>query len=152
MRKYYTLLVMAACLATPVNAADWGPTDSRASAFAGARLRIPLGGEAKARPEASLALAPMLSRRTAGGRLTSSFGRGVELGVANRQPELKLAGIRADQAVRMAQGKDIQVGQKSGLSTGAWIGIGAAVVVVGAIVFVTSFTCVGRDRDFCGSD
>ena len=102
---------------------------------------------------AGLALAPMLSRRTSGGRVTSSFGRGVELNFANRQPELRLAGIRADHTVRMAQGKDIQVGQKSGLSTGAWIGIGAAaVVVVGGVIFVASYTCVGEDPDYCGSD
>ena len=152
MRKFLTLMAVTGCLATPLQAAEWGLADSRTSAFAGARLRIPLGGQTQARPEANLALAPMLSQLSGTGRLATNFGRGVELGIASRRPELKLAGIRADQVVRMAQGKDLQVDRKSGLSTGAWVGIGAAVVVVGAVIVVTSFTCVGRDRDYCGSD
>lgn len=152
MRTFLTVTAMAGCLAAPLHAAEWGSAENRTSAFAGARLRIPLGGQFQARPEASLALAPMLSQRSASGRLTSNFGRGVEIVLANRRPELELAGIRADRFVRMARGKDVQIDQKSGLSTGAWIGIGAAVVVVGAVIFVTSFTCVGRDRDYCGSD
>lgn len=152
MRRFAAALALATVLASPVQATEWGMAESRTGSFAGARLRLPLGGDASARPEASLAVAPMMERRSSNGRHSLAIGQGVALNLAGGRPELRLGALRADQAVRLAVGGNQAPNHKARLSTGAWLGIGAGVVAIGAVIFVTTLTCVGRDPDYCGSD
>ena len=152
MRRFAAALALATVLASPVQASEWGMADSRSGTFAGARFRIPLGGGQSARPEAALAIAPMMERRSSHGRQSLAIGQGVALNFAGKRPELRLGGLRADHAFNLATGNKQAPNPKSRLSTGTWLAIGAGVVVVGAVIFVATMTCVGKDPDFCGSD
>jgi hypothetical protein len=124
--------VAAQCLAAPAFAADLpdGPHyagPSRVGGFAGARLRVAIGGRHGGEVRAGLALAPV--RRTPG-EAKLSFGEGLEFGIAGRErPALRVAGYRL--APGGAVGRD---GQRLGVSTVGAVAIGAGVVVVGAIV------------------
>jgi len=153
MKKTIAFAAMTACLASPIQAADWqGTTDIRHGGFVGARLRLPLGSHAVARPQVGLTLAPTLSRRSGNG-LTTNMGEGVTLNLAGRKPELTFGGVRADRVLSLARRGSDARGPKQGLSTGAWIAVGAgATVLVGAAIFVARMNCVGRDKEFCGSD
>ena len=93
-------------------------------AFAGARLRMPLGGRAGEKAQAGLTLAPALHD----GRGRVALGEGLEFGVAGRDgPALRMAGRRLDQA---------QVGPRAGVSTLGAVAIGAGLVAVGFVVWL----------------
>ena len=148
-----TLVALAVCVAVPAQAADWqGTTESRGG-FIGARLRLPLGRSVRNAVEPSLTIAPTRTQIAVDGRLDTRIGDGLSLTFGSRKPQLKLGGIPAGLALGFRQQGDVNSNQKTGLSKGAKIGIGAgvAVVAIAAAVFVAKATCVGRDRDLCGS-
>lgn len=93
------------------------------SAFAGARLRVPLGGREK--PQAGLALTSTL-RGGATGELR--FGKGAELGFSgDEKVRLSLAGRPLSQ---LAPGGRVGQGRKLGVSTLGYVAIGVGVVAV----------------------
>jgi hypothetical protein len=99
-------LVIAALVSTqmlaatqPVSAADFVSTETqRPGAFAGLRLRVPLGGDPRQRQlRAGLTLAPTVHSRAIDGATRARIGEGLELGFArNGRPALSLAGMRLD--------------------------------------------------------
>jgi hypothetical protein len=111
----------------PAAAADLVERDApQMGAFAGARLRVPLGGaRAERRARAGLTLAPTMRVRDADGGSRLRFGEGLELGLApNRPLELSFAGQRMD-----------RIGdRRAGVSTLGWIAIGVGTIVVAAAV------------------
>jgi len=137
MRKMLIAGLVAAAqilpAAQPAAAAELGhdrtATSSQVSAFAGARLRVPLGG-GREKPQAGLALTSTL-RSGATGELR--FAKGAELGFAgDRKLRLSVAGTPVS---KLRQGAAAPDGRKLGVSTLGWIGIGAAVVVVGTAIW-----------------
>jgi len=134
----------------PAAAADLVERDTpQIGAFAGARLRIPLGGAREERRlRAGLTLAPTM--RVGAGRLR--FGEGLEFGVAGREPvRLSLAGTPVNRLAGGGRGPD---GQRLGVSTLGWIaiGVGATVVVlVGAAALVADHISDNERRGPDGS-
>lgn len=113
---------------------------NQVSAFAGARLRVPLGG-GREKAQAGLALTSTL-RGGATGELR--FAKGAEFGFGgDRKLRLSLAGRPVSQIARGGKAED---GRKLGVSTLGWVGIGAAVVVVGTAVW---FYATITDDDRC---
>lgn len=140
MKKLTIAALVAAQLASvaqPAMAADLVQQETpRMGAFAGARLRIPLGGAREERRlRAGLTLAPTMRNQGADGASRLSFGEGLEFGIAGREPaRLSLAGVPVNRLARSGTGPD---GQRLGISTIGWIAIGvgtAIVIVVGAAV------------------
>lgn len=155
MRKLAMLATLTALLGTPVHAEPWqrDPAAAQLGAYVGARIRLPMGSSAPAKPTATLTIAPMRSYVTQNGRMVNGIGEGIALDFAGRRPSLMVGGLPAHRMLGLREQQPVDASHKSGISTGGWIGIGAAtVLVVGAIVVVTKFTCVGEDKDFCGSD
>ncbi|HEY0413928.1 MAG TPA: hypothetical protein VGD66_12390 [Allosphingosinicella sp.] len=120
--------------AAPASAADLLDTPcaagaTRVGAFAGARLRVPLGGGRETPVRLGLALAPV--QRTGGqdGATKLRFGEGLEFGLAGRtRPALSVAGYRVGGE---ANGAD---GRRLGVSTIGAAGIAGAVIVAGFLV------------------
>lgn len=103
---------------------------SQVAAFAGARLRVPLGG-GSGKPQAGLALTSTL-RSGETGQLR--FANGAELGFsgANSKLGLSLAGRPLS---KFAPGRSGPEGRKQGFSTLGWVAIGAsAVIIVGGVL------------------
>lgn len=97
---------------------------NQVSAFAGARVRVPLGG-GREKPQAGLALTSTL-RGGATGELR--FARGAELGFSgDEKVRLSLAGRPVSQ---LASGGEAGNGRKLGVSTLGYVAIGVGVVVV----------------------
>jgi hypothetical protein len=108
-------------------------------AFAGARLRVPLNGNARQRQiRAGFTLAPTMRTLAADGHSRLRFGEGLELGITGRQPvRLLLAG----QDVRRLGAAQDNDDRRGGPSTLGWIAIGvgvAAVIVIGAVALCAS--------------
>lgn len=120
--------------AQPAMAADFGDAQAvssqRQGGFAGARLRVPLGGGEKAgKARAALTMAPVLHGRQADGAMRTRFGEGVEIGfTGGDKPRLSLAGRPVSQIAQGPTGPD---GQKLGTSTGRGL------LIVGGIVVLT---------------
>jgi hypothetical protein len=111
----------------PDPAASAGP--ARTGAFAGARLRVPLGARKDQQARLGLALAPLQRRQSADGEVRLRFGEGVELEIAGREPvALRLAGQRLTPD-RGVDGKE----NRLGVSTIGAVAIGAGVVLLGAV-------------------
>lgn len=153
MRKLLTVATAAAMLSAPVHAADWRGSgmDAQVGAFAGARLRLALGAASSNRPQLALTIAPTRTVVGSTGRGTTRFGEGVAIDFAAHRPTLKLGGVPLDAALGFRRQADGDHDRKLGLSTTAWIGIGA-VAVLATVLVVANLTCVGEDPDFCGSD
>lgn len=138
MKKLVSVLAVMATLPVPAAAADWRVQQEgvRASAFAGARLRIPLGGEeAKRKLSAQLAIAPALSKVSNDGFLRTQAGQGLALNISPKsKPTLTLHGIRADHALGLQAGGRVNAKRKHGISTAGWIaiGVGTAAIAFGA--------------------
>jgi hypothetical protein len=139
MHRALVGLVLANIVAAPIQAAGWEnqATDVRPGAFVGARVMLPLGGQAPARPRATLAIAPTLSRISDDGMIQTQIGEGLALNLQGKsKATLTVAGIRADEAFEDRMGED----NWSGVSTGGWIAIGVGTVLVagaiGAALFV----------------
>ena len=148
MRKLLIAAVAAGQIvaAQPVTAAelhrDRMDNPNQVSAFAGARLRVPLGGRG-GKPQAGLALTSTL-RSGATGELR--FARGAELGFSGGEPiRLTLGGTPVS---RLGQGRAGPDGRKLGMSTVGWVAIG-----VGALL-VTTFALfeLCKDGEICGDD
>ena len=117
----------------PALAADFHVVEGqRHGAFGGVRLRMPLDGPNRARQlRVGLTLAPTLRTQDSDGGSRLRFGEGLELGVAEREPvRLSLAGSPVN---RLGQGPAGPDGQRMGVSTLGWIGIG-----VGATILVAA--------------
>lgn len=152
MRELVTIAAAAAFICAPAQAADLqagGAGEVRAGAFVGARVQLAMGGSVPAKPHAGLAVALTQSYRSASGRTVTRFGEGVALDLASGKPTLNVGGVSADAAFGLRQQGNVESKQRLGISTGALIGIGLVVV---AVIAVTQFTCIGKDREFCGSD
>ncbi|MEA3010759.1 MAG: hypothetical protein QOJ91_2451 [Sphingomonadales bacterium] len=108
---------------------DRGAMASQVSAFAGARLRVPLGGREK--PRAGLAFTSTL-RGGASGELR--FAKGVELGFSGGDPKLGLT-VGGRPLAQLAPGRPGPDGRKQGFSTLGYIAIGAsAVIIIGGVL------------------
>ena len=130
----------------PAMAADLSVGDAAAprqmGAFAGARLRMPLGG-GKEKMQAGLALTSTL-RSGATGELR--FAKGAELSFSGeKEIALTLAGTPVS---RLAEGRAGPEGRKLGVSTLGWVAIGVGVVA--AAFFTVVQLCA--DGEICGSE
>lgn len=128
-----------ALAAQPALAAELGDQPiaaaQRQGAFAGARLRLPLGGVGH-KIRAGLSVAPIVQGRQADGSMRTRFGEGMELGFAGRdKAQLSLAGRPVAQIVQGPAGPD---GGKLGASTtkGLLIVGGIVVVTLGALALL----------------
>jgi hypothetical protein len=109
---------------------DRAATPAQVSAFAGARLRVPLGG-GREKPQAGLAVTSTLRSGTTG---ELRFARGAELGFSGRDPRLGLS-LAGRPLTQLAAGRTGPDGRKQGFSTAGWIAIGAsAVIIVGGVL------------------
>jgi hypothetical protein len=111
---------------------DRTETSNQVSAFAGARLRVPLGG-GREKPRAGLALTSTL-RNGATGELR--FARGAEFGFSGGDPNPGLS-IAGHPVAQLAPGRPGPDGRKQGFSTTGWIVIGASAVIIagGVLIF-----------------
>jgi hypothetical protein len=119
-------------VAQPAFAADLVAWEApQMGAFAGARLRVPLGGARdERRLRAGLTLAPTLRTSAADGESQLRFGEGLELGVTGRQPvRLLLAG----QDVRRLGAAEDNDDRGGGPSTLGWIAIGVGTFLIVAV-------------------
>jgi hypothetical protein len=143
-------LVAAQMLAAaqPAGAAEL-PSDrsagySQLGTFAGARLRVPLGG-GREKAQAGLALTSTL-RSGATGELR--FARGAELGFASDETAVRLT-LGGTPVSRLAQGAEGPRGRREGISTLGWIAIGvgaaAIIVVAAAAACVNDDDCIGSE-------
>lgn len=128
MRTIILTAVLMALTSTPAAARDWRDqqVDSRPSAFAGAQVKLAIGGAKSKKPSAQLTIAPARSAVDGSGMLTTRIGDGVGLEFAAKRPQLTFAGTTAKE---FADAK-----HKMGISTVAWVGIGVAVVAVGGFL------------------
>jgi hypothetical protein len=120
----------------------------RQGAFAGARLRVPLGGDNSSKVRAGLTIAPLVQGRSSSGEIRTRLGEGLEFGIAGqaRKPGLSIAGTPVSQ---LAQGKAGPTGARKGVSTLGWVAIGVGVVLV-SLVAITA-ACVS-DTDCIPSE
>ncbi|TMJ18720.1 MAG: hypothetical protein E6G92_02435 [Alphaproteobacteria bacterium] len=122
--------------AQPAVAADFAEArDVQAGAFAGVRLRLPLGGDRGRRGvQAGLAVAPAVLSTTMDGRSRRGIAEGIELGLRDREPvALRLAGTRIDR-LGVAPASQAPGGRRAGVSTLGWIGIGVGTIVVAVAI------------------
>lgn len=111
---------------------DRTATPGRAAAFAGARLRVPLGG-GREKPQVGLALTSTLRSGPAG---ELRFARGAELGFSGKGSKLGL-NIAGRPISQLAPGRPGPDGRKHGFSTVGWIAIGASVaIIVGGVLVI----------------
>lgn len=118
--------------------AEFAP--ARMGAFAGARLRVGLGGRHDGPARFGLTLAPISQSRTMDGRSVRRFGEGFELGFGGREPaRLRLAGYRVGPGGTLLDERDTRLG----VST-----IGTAAIVGGVIVVgLVGLALIGRNDD-----
>jgi hypothetical protein len=105
---------------------------SQVSAFAGVRLRVPIGG-GREKPQAGLALTSTL-RSGETGQLR--FAKGAEFGFSGGDSKLDLS-IAGRPVSQLAAGRPGPEGRKQGFSTAGWIAIGASVAIIigGVLIF-----------------
>ena len=154
MASLTSIMTAAALLSFPTHAANFQAGvggEVRTGAFVGARLRIPLGADTGGKPQTALMVAMTQTHRQRIGGTVTRIGEGAALDFAGSKPVLRVAGIPADVALGLRRQGRIGDGNRLGMSTGVWIGIGAAVALAGVLV-ITQLTCVGKDKDYCGSD
>lgn len=133
-----TLMIGAAFIAAqlaaaPAVAASLEPVETsatRTGGFAGARLRIQLGGREAGRAQAGLNIGPVRSAQATDGRIHTSFGEGVAFGIAGESatPQLTFAGRSLDEIRLKADGK-------GGVPTWALV-VGGVVIVLGVAAAV----------------
>jgi hypothetical protein len=140
--KIYVLagLVVAQTFATaqPAAAASFQePAIVQSGTFAGARIRISLGGKQQDRKfHAGLTLAPTLRSQAITGETRTRIGEGLELGFTGKRPlTLSLAGRPVNRLLPSDRKTDDE--QRLGISTGGYvaIGVGVAALVGGFLVF-----------------
>lgn len=148
MKRATIVIVAAALLATPVQAADWN--DVRPGTFVGARLTI--GGHAGRRPSAALTIAPTQNRIAGNGMTSMRIGEGIALNFGvGRKPTLTLAGVRADQALGLTSGPTTTSRTKLGMSDGAKVavGVGAALAVAAGVFLIATHCDESESSDDC---
>lgn len=118
---------------------DGATMPNQVSAFAGARLRVPLGGRGD-KAQAGLALTSTL-RSGATGEVR--FAKGAELGFAGRDGKLRLS-LAGAPVSQLAQGGRGPQGRKQGVSTIGWVAIGVGFV---ALVLVALVAACSADDD-----
>jgi hypothetical protein len=135
------------CAAAPAAAQSYAPLrDMEAGTFTGARVRVSLGGPARERVRAGLTFAPTVRADYQDGRVRTRIGEGLEFGFNGRGPaQFSLAGTPVN---RLVQGRTGPEGQRLGISTLAWVGIGVGVVVIGVVALAEA--C--RAGDICGTE
>ena len=119
-------------IAQPVAAAEIATArETRAGAFAGLRLRVPLdGGPGQRQVRAGLAVAPTLHSREGDGERRMRVGEGIELGVAGGDRiGLSIAGTPVDRLGLRPDGTAPD-GRRAGVSTLGWVAIGAGALLV----------------------
>ena len=142
-------LIATQLVATPIAAAelvrDHAIAATETGSFAGAQLRLPIGGQAgRERLRAGLVMTPMLRSETAGGRIATRFGEGIELGfgTSRRGAALSVAG-------RPLTGQDRSLPEnRAGVSTIGWVAIGVgavAVILLAAAVTCQETNCLNSD-------
>ena len=138
--------------AQPALAADLVERDTpHMGAFAGARIRLPLGDHARQRVRAGLTIAPTMRVRDSDGVGRTRFGEGLELGFTRNRPlELSFAGTRVDR-IGIAPGGRTPNGPRAGVSTLGWIaiGVGATIVVAagaGYLWLQDALDCTDEDE------
>jgi hypothetical protein len=134
MRIFMTSLLVAGQLtfaAQPALAATLGPGEqTRIGAFGGVQLRVPLGGARAEAPRASLGIAPVARTQDLNGAGRTRIGEGLQLSLEpNRPVTLYLAGTRLDR-LGMAPSGETPGGERAGISTLGWVGIGVGALVV----------------------
>lgn len=138
MRKMLIAALIGAAQVLPAQPAgaaelhqDRTATSGQVSAFAGARLRVPLGGGEKS--QAGLALTSTLRSGPTG---ELRFAKGAELGFSGTDSKLAL-NISGRPVSQLAPGRSGPDGRKQGFSTAGWIAIGAsaAVIIGGVLIF-----------------
>lgn len=103
-------------------------TSHHAGAFAGARIRIPFGGEQAGKARATLAIAPTLHGQRSDGSVRTRFGQGIELGAsAGEDLRVSYGGRPISQ---LAQRGKAPGGPKAGISTVGWVAIGVGTVAL----------------------
>jgi hypothetical protein len=128
------LAAQAAPGASAARAAELAPEsqarETRMGAFAGARVRLSLGGERKSL-RAGLTAAPALhSLRDGAARMR--IGEGLEIASRDlRRPGVTVAGRSFTEAAGIPRAPD---GRRQNVSTTGWIAIGAGVVLLGGVL------------------
>jgi hypothetical protein len=116
---------------------------NQVSAFAGARLRVPLGG-GREKLRAGLALTSTLRSGSTG---ELRFARGAELGFSGGESAIRLT-LGGTPVSRLAQGRTAPEGRKLGVSTIGWVAIGVGAL---AVTYFALFSLC-RDGEICGDD
>ena len=135
MKKFVGAAIVAAqLLSAPAMAASLAPVETlgnRTGAFAGARLRIGIGGHDAGQLRAGIGIAPLRSAQALDGRLRISLGEGVEFGIRGKSaPRLSFAGRSIDEIRLQADGK-------GGVPTWALVAGGVVLAVgIAAAVFI----------------
>ncbi|HWT12988.1 MAG TPA: hypothetical protein VN231_09565, partial [Allosphingosinicella sp.] len=119
-------LLTAQIFAAPAAAADIvddsGIAATRSGSFAGARIRLAIGGGEPLR--AGLVAAPMIRAQRSDGRAVTRFGEGVELGVtAAGSPRFAVAGRELGRRALAAQS-----GDEEGSGPSPWLLVAGGVV------------------------
>lgn len=135
--------VPAVSAATLEDVPQAGPNAQfRAGTFAGARIRVAMGGQKKAaRLRAGLTFAAMQSGQSARGASFMRFGEGLEFGITDReiQPQMSLAGYSlAAKRLGAADDDKAQKKGRSALGTAALIAGGLLLGVAGFYAIVIS--------------
>ncbi len=152
MKKYVIVSLVATSLlmvAQPAAAANLeGATSVQSGTFAGARVRISLGGKMQDRKvRAGLALAPTLRSQARSGEFRTRIGDGLELGFNGQRPlALSLAGRPVS---RLLPGGDRSEDERRlGISTGGYVAIGVGVAaLVGAFVLYETYKEADENSD-----
>jgi hypothetical protein len=140
--KTYALAAVTAALTIiagqPAAAANFQePAIVQSGTFAGARIRISLGGKEQDRKvHAGLTLAPTLRSQTTSGETRTRIGEGLELGFTGERPlTLSFAGRPVNRLLSRDRKTDDE--RRLGISTGGYvaIGVGVAALVGGFLVF-----------------
>ena len=135
MKKFFAAALIAAQTASPAAAADLvrdaGVQERRMGAFAGARLRVSLDGQARERVRGGLSVSPTMHDVRADGTARLGIGEGLEFGLSDRRgPALSLAGTPVREIVQGPRGPE---GDRRNVSTVGWVAIGVGVVLVGVV-------------------
>jgi len=142
-------LIATQLVATPAVAAELhsdrssGMTET--GTFTGARIRLPVGGDARReRLRAGLVMAPTLRSEQAGGRIATRVGEGLELGFGGNRRGLALSVAGRPLT---GQSRDLP-GTRAGVSTLGWVAIGVgavALILVAATVTCQETNCLGSE-------
>ena len=134
MRSVVLSLLAASQLtlaAQPALAAGFEAAErTRIGMFGGVQVRVPLGGSRAEAPRTSLGIAPVTRSQRLDGDSRMRIGEGLQLSLRpNRPIELNLAGTRLDRLELTPNGQTPD-GERAGVSTLGWVGIGVGTVVV----------------------